>query len=337
MVNTDSMNPEGPAITSIQSMAMSAICGLSPWGRIGSGGQVLSILIYHRVLDEPDFMRPGEPDVLRFSMQMEILARYFNPIGMADALARLEEGTLPPRAVCVSFDDGYADNFHNALPILSRWQVPATVFIATGFLNGGRMWNDTIIEAFRRIESKMLDLSALELGQYSLASASERRLSAVRLLQEIKHLAPEKRLELADQIGRRAGELPNDLMLTTKELRDLSDSGVEIGGHTQHHPILASLSLDAAKSEILAGKNELEALLQKPVRYFAYPNGRPMQDFLPEHRDCLEGLGFEAALTTQKGVAVSETDRYMIPRFTPWDRNPLKFAARMLANARDYR
>ena len=82
---------------------------------------------------------------------MRVLARYFRPCGLAEGLRQLRDGGLPPRSVAVTFDDGYADNARIALPILREARVPATFFIATSYLDGGRMWNDTVIEAVRRL------------------------------------------------------------------------------------------------------------------------------------------------------------------------------------------
>jgi peptidoglycan/xylan/chitin deacetylase (PgdA/CDA1 family) len=72
-------------------------------------------------------------------------------------------GALPERAAAITFDDGYADNFTRALPLLREQGLPATFFVATGFLDGGRMWNDTISEAIRRCNEDVVDLSAIGL------------------------------------------------------------------------------------------------------------------------------------------------------------------------------
>ena len=73
----------------------------------------------------------------------------FNVISLADGVAGLKRGCLPPRALSITFDDGYRDNHDIALPILLQLGLPATFFVATGFLDGGRMFNDTVIEAVR--------------------------------------------------------------------------------------------------------------------------------------------------------------------------------------------
>ena len=90
----------------------------------------MAILIFHRVLPEPDPLLPDVPDVSRFRWQMQLLADYFHPLPLDEAAARLTAGDLPPRTVCVTFDDGYRDNLDFALPVLEEVGIPATVFVA---------------------------------------------------------------------------------------------------------------------------------------------------------------------------------------------------------------
>lgn len=303
---------------------------------VGTGRyQRLTTLIYHRVLPEPDFMRPSEPDIAQFDWQMALLSRYFQPISLQEGRERLKDGTLPERAVCVTFDDGYADNAELALPILKKYRVPATVFIATGFLNGGRMWNDSVVESIRHMPGDLLDLKGIGLGVYNLGTRVERRLSANRLLLEIKHMELNRRQEITDYVAEQSENLPVSLMMSDAQVVELHKGGIEIGGHTHSHPILSSLNETDALSEIEVGKKYLEKLLGETVSSFAYPNGRPSQDFLPTHRNMVTELGFSMAVTTEPGVASNKTDVFMIPRFTPWDKTPTKFMARLLLNTRN--
>ena len=131
------------------------------------------------------------------------------------------------------------------------------------------------------------------------------------------------------------GRLPSNLMMTDDQVRSLSSSGVDIGAHTQSHPILSTLELGQAKEELAGSKKYLESALGIPVRHFAYPNGRPGIDYRMEHRDLVEIEGFEAAVSTQWGVASNMSDKWQLPRFTPWDKTPLRFMARLLLNFRN--
>ncbi|MDX1732984.1 MAG: polysaccharide deacetylase family protein [Halioglobus sp.] len=299
-----------------------------------AGSQRLAILIYHRVVPEPDPLRPGEPDVAQFDWQMRLLREHFNPLPLREAVQRLREGSLPPRAVCVTFDDGYADNESLALPVLQKYALPATVFVSTGFLGGGRMFNDCVIETIRHHPGGMLDLVDLGLAAFPLHSVQDRVAAIEGILASIKEVEPSARLELVTEIENRVGGAPADLMMSNDQVRHLADSGVEIGAHTVNHPILTSVPDFEARSEISASKTYLEDVLQRPVRAFAYPNGRPGKDYASAHSAMVSEVGFELAVSTHWGVCTSASDVFQLPRFTPWDRTPVRFAARLLLNYR---
>jgi peptidoglycan/xylan/chitin deacetylase (PgdA/CDA1 family) len=109
---------------------------------------------------------------------------------------------------------------------------------------------------------------------------------------------------------------------------------MEIGGHTVNHPILARLAPDAARREIADGKDALEGLLRVPVRSFAYPNGKPGQDYQGEHARMAREIGFASAVSTSWGASSPSSDMFQLPRFTPWDRGHTRFALRLLQNMR---
>ncbi|MGH8550448.1 MAG: polysaccharide deacetylase family protein [Methylococcales bacterium] len=289
-------------------------------------------MIYHRVLASDDYMRADEVDEARFEWHMELLHNFFNPLPLAVALDLQKSGDLPPASVCVTFDDGYADNVEVALPILKKWVIPATFFISSGFLNGGRMWNDTILESFKSLAATEIDLSAIGMGRRSVATESERRECAQQVIDALKHRSPEQRSAGTQFIASFASELPDDLMMTTAQVKRLVDVGMEIGGHTVSHPILAALDGEEARREILDGKNALEELSGETVSLFAYPNGKPGRDYTDFHKRLLPDLGFEAAVSTHWGVSTAASDIWQLPRFTPWDRNPAKFMLRMIRN-----
>ncbi|MCX2975912.1 polysaccharide deacetylase family protein [Halieaceae bacterium IMCC11814] len=301
------------------------------------GKQRLSILIYHRVVTEFDPMRPAEPTREIFDWQMRLVRQHFHPLSLLEALDKLESGQLPERAICVTFDDGYADNELHAMPILKKYAVPATVFVSPGFLNGGRMWNDSLIEFFRCFRGDSLDLNELGLGRHDTANMDARLASAERVIGEIKYRDPAERVQLVEQIqdwfegeGR-----PDDLMMTDAQVRSLASNGISIGAHTVNHPILASVTDEVAHREIQDSKARLEDMLQQSVDVFAYPNGQPGQDYRKEHVAMVKSLGFRAAVSTHWGVSDRENDCYQLPRFTPWDKQPSRFAGRLLLNYRE--
>jgi peptidoglycan/xylan/chitin deacetylase (PgdA/CDA1 family) len=290
----------------------------------------LSILMYHRVLPGADPINTWDVTAEEFDAQMAALAAHFAPLPLGEAVQRLARGDLPAGAVCVTFDDGYADNLTVALPILQRRGIPATFFIATAYLNGGRMWNDTVVEAVRAAPGQQLDLAAIGLGSLALGDAPARRACIERILKAIKHRPNDEREQAVRRLVEQVGKpLPDDLMLTDAQLLALRRSGMEIGGHTAHHPILANLSADAARREIVEGRERLVELLREPVALFAYPNGKPQRDYTYVHVQMVRCAGFTAAVSTADGVASAASDRYQLPRQPPWDRNPVTFSLRL--------
>ena len=121
---------------------------------LSGAGMKLLILTYHRIMARHDPMLPGEPDVEAFRMQLSVLREGWAVLPLADAVARLRSGDLPPRAACITFDDGYASNAQLGMPVLQEAGLPATFFVATGFLDGGRMFNDTVIEVVRHLPER---------------------------------------------------------------------------------------------------------------------------------------------------------------------------------------
>jgi len=302
---------------------------LAPSGRRGR----LSILIFHRVLLAPDPLFPDLPDTARFEEVLRWLKEWFNVLPLDRAVRDLPLGQLPARAAAITFDDGYADNLTVALPILLRHQLTATFFIATGFLDGGRMWNDTVIEAIRCSRHQWLDLSHLGLGRHVLDTPSARRAAIDRLIGKLKYLPQARRNDLTERIAASAAVVPSaNLMMTSAQVRELRRSGMQIGAHTVSHPILTRLSAEQARRDIVEGKDQLEDILRERVGLFAYPNGKLGDDYVEEHATLVREIGFDAAVATDWGAAAVESDLMHLPRFTPWDQSRLRFGARLAAN-----
>jgi peptidoglycan/xylan/chitin deacetylase (PgdA/CDA1 family) len=324
--NTAPANARDPGLALMLGKTMMRL--LSPGGARG-----LSIFIYHRVLPRKDPLFPGEVDSADFDRDLRRIASMFNVISLRDAVRHSAAGTLPARAACITFDDGYADNAEVALPILQRHGLPATFFIATGFLNGGRMWNDSVIELVRRAPDGVLDFDAFGVGAHPVTSVAERQAAIEALIGQLKYLPMAERLEQVNRLVEAVGvALPTNLMMTTAQVLQLHHAGMGIGAHTVNHPILASIALETARAEIAQGKAALEAMIGEPVPLFAYPNGKPGADYRAEHVALVKELGFEGAVSTAWGACKGAPDVFQLPRFSPWDRTALRFAVRMARN-----
>lgn len=298
----------------------------------------LSILIFHRVLERSDPLFPDEVDAQRFDQICGWLRDWFDVLPLDLAVQQLSEGTLPARALAITFDDGYEDNFSVALPILRRHKLTATFFVATGFLDGGCMWNDRIVEAVRGSTRGVLDLGQIgraEFGVYPIDDNAGQRRAIAAILLRAKYLEPAKRLQFSDQLAELAQvQSPSGLMMTSQQVRELHRSGMQIGAHTVWHPILARLSHADAEREIGESKRQLESITGAPVTLFAYPNGSRGDDYDDATVALVREAGFEAAVSTDWGAAGDGSKRFELPRFTPWDRDRVRFGLRLVANLR---
>ena len=305
----------------------------------GGARSRLSTLIFHRVLPQPDPLFPDEITRERFDELCGWLKAWFQVLPLSDAAALLRQGTLPRGALSITFDDGYADNHDVALPVLQRHGLNATFFVATGFLDGGRMWNDTLIEAVRASRLSTLDLRGLhpQVSALPMENVQAKTLAIGRLVKYAKYMPVEERIQFVDAVAQRAeASLPGNLMMSTPQVRQLRAAGMHIGAHTVTHPILRSLPRPAARHEIEASKQHLERLLGEPVSLFAYPNGKFGEDYSPESVELAREAGFAAAVSTQWGVSTQRTDPFQLRRFTPWDRQGWRFGLRMAGNLARY-
>lgn len=284
--------------------------GVAPGGARGR----LMILTYHRVLEQPDPLLPGEPDAERFAAQMDVLAAHCSVLPLREAARRLREGSLPPAAVCITFDDGYRNNLEVAAPVLRRLSLPATVFITQSAIETGIMWNDLVIEAVRQADATM-DLSLVDLGTGALPPAAARAPFVLKVLEAFKCQSMQERWSSAYELYQRfASAPPPRLMLSENELLDLVEAGIDVGGHTVNHPILAKLPEADAWCEIVDGAEWLARVVGRRPVSFAYPNGRPGRDFDESHMRIARAAGFDLAVSTEWNCATGDSDPFALPR-----------------------
>ncbi len=276
-----------------------------------------------------DPLRPGEPDEPRFERIVEFLVRHFSVLPLAQAQRSLCDGTLPAAAACITFDDGYADNLTAAAPILRRHGAPATVFVATGFTGGTRMFNDSVIEAVRALPGGDTDWREFGLGQHRITDDASRLELIGEALRDLKYRPPQERAAVAAELSHRAGlDGAPPLMLSRSQIFEWRDLGFDVGGHTVNHPILARLGDADAAAEIAAGRDHLREWLGEAPDVFAYPNGVPGRDYSPRDSELVRRAGYRCAVSTARGAAARDVDPYQLPRFTPWDRSMWQFGLR---------
>jgi peptidoglycan/xylan/chitin deacetylase (PgdA/CDA1 family) len=265
-----------------------------PWLRSRLRGRLL-VLGYHRVDDEPDpYDMTVRPD--RFATHLDILARSASVLPLTEAIHRMVEGTLPSRAVTLTFDDGYADLFERIEPMLAARDMTATAFIATGFI-GGEFWWDRL--------ARILGPEAPERLICSLSA-------------HLECLEPEDReaqLQELEQSGRLA-TVPRHRTLTPDEVNALAVGGVvEIGAHSVWHDRLTGLRPESRRREVRDSKQRLEEITGRPVIAFSYPHGA----FDHTVRDEVRAAGYALGCTSMPELARRGSDPLGLPRLWPGD------------------
>lgn len=284
------------------------------------------ILMYHRISDvtvTPNWLAVS-PN--QFARQLEHIRQEYCPIRLLDLIAHVRSGSIPHRAVAVTFDDGYYDNLTGALPLLEAARIPATVFVTAGFIDSPReFWWDELARFTLEAQNTPCSLELVIQGHnyiWEMASAKQRQAAYSELKELVKPLtsaAIERVLnELATWSGLERALRPAYRTMTSLELRQMAHSEfIDIGAHTVTHPILPTQSLDAQYDEIVDSRRRLEAIINRPVRTFAYPNG----DFTKETTKIVEQAGFVGACTTKTGRVERNQDPFTLRRFpvNDWD------------------
>jgi len=270
------------------------------------------ILLYHRVtrLEHDRWSIAVTPE--HFAEHLEVLRHRSTIVSLSQLDGALREPRARGPFVVVTFDDGYADNLHEALPLLQRYDVPATMFVATDAVVTGReFWWDDLERA---VGADNYDHTWRELRDCD-ASTRAVALDAAR---------PGGRTSLAPRSTHRP--------LTRDELACLArDALIEIGGHTTSHSRLAALTLGDQRREIEEGRETLESIIGRRVESFAYPFGRP-GDYTAETMRLVRDAGFLRACTNQAGHVDPSTDRFVLPRVYVRDGDGDAFAAALRAN-----
>ena len=279
------------------------------------------ILGYHRVAN----VTGDEYEVCvtpkHFAEQMEVLSKYAHTMSLTTLVQYLKEDSLPPQSVAVTFDDGYVDNLYNAKPILEKYEIPATVFVCTGYA-GREFWWD---ELERLVMSSEVDLGALRLevresqfvwNQLNGGSDADVRRkfchALYNFLLKLDIKEQDQAMHTIRNWFRVSSQSATARALNCDELLQLADDGlIEIGAHTQHHPMLPQLSLERQTEEIVSSKQDLEEWLGRPINGFAYPNGRADENA----KRIVRQAGFAFACTSLHDVLRRRSDLHELTRF----------------------
>jgi peptidoglycan/xylan/chitin deacetylase (PgdA/CDA1 family) len=300
------------------------------------------ILLYHRVAKVNSDPWALAVTPRRFAEHLEILRQYATPIQLQQ-LVQASFDDLPDRSVVVTFDDGYADNLYNAKPLLERHGVPATIFLATGYMGYKReFWWDELDRLLLQpgtvpgtlrlsVGGETFQWELGEAAHYSendaqrdrhwrfRKDAPSSRHQLYRSLCEMLNPLPEgERQEVLDKLltwaGTEPAARPTHRLLSLAEAVALAKGNlIEVGAHTVTHPALSTLPAPSQRDEIRGSKTWLEEILNRPVNSFAYPYGGP-SDYTAETISVVREAGFSCACSNFPGVVDRSTDPFQLPR-----------------------
>ena len=280
-----------------------------------AGRRGLVVLGWHNVEGTWCFPsgRRGGPAALE--RQLRFLRRAANVVPLADGLAALADGRPLSRAVAITFDDGYADNLRLAAPLLDRLALPATFFLAPGFLSGQtEAWWEVLAWAFTRTTRSAVEWEG---ERFLVADGPTRRQAFGHVAERLKRRSRAERERSVEGLVHRLAPsgTPGQLFLDWAGARELARRpGVAIGSHSMHHAILSEETAEDQHADLRESRRRLEDELSVEVTLLAYPNGGE-RDFDATTVSAAEAAGYLHALTMVPGVNRSATPVYGIRRF----------------------
>lgn len=317
-----------PVIKRAGAFALSRAGALSP--KRWADNQSWRILMFHRVTTPETAEYPLQAGMFvspeTFAMQMRFLKEHAEVIPLESLVRAAASGKAVHRGtVAITFDDGWADNYHHALPVLQDLKLPATIFLATAYINSAKLfWSDEIAFALHALRSESRQQASIEArlaNHDDISSQDKSRLIGLikqpierrdgrpalgplgdadeRLIADLKARPPEQRYRLVQVASELAKEyatinLPGQF-LSWDQVEEMARSGITFGNHSHNHKPFAELSAPQMSDELENARQLMRAHGLAPSPVFCYPYGSHSE----ESQQLLAAKGFEFALTTE--------------------------------------
>ena len=275
------------------------------------------ILTYHRFSREKD---QAKVSVCEFESHLEYLKKHNRVLPLTETIDHLREGkTLPPNTTVITIDDGYADAFDLAFPLLKKFGFPATVYAITDFIDE-KIWLWTDLMRYVLLNTKndsiKIQFSPTDTITTDLTDAANRLETATRINERLKKLPNEQKnskiKEVANELQVKIPELPpaDFAAMNWDQVREMDAVNVRIESHTVTHPILTNVGQADLDFEMQTSKKRLEGILDRQVEHFCYPNGSLNKNV----QKAAENAGYKSAVTTAYGFNDASTDPFLMNR-----------------------
>lgn len=280
-----------------------------------------TVLMYHSVADNPQarFVEPAmHMSPATFEAQVRWLAEHRHVVSLDTLVERLSRGEATPAGtVVLTFDDGYLDNLEVAAPILAKYHLPATLYLATGYVEDGEtQWVDHLYTAFRSRRRQRLELEGL--GRFDLSDPAARLDAYQRAGGHLIEISRPERQDVLHQIREqlRPEELPPRLTMTWDDVRRLAADypRFELGVHTVDHLDLSKVDEATAEAQMVEARDQIEAVTGTRPRHFSFPYSRTT----PAATRLAEKVGFASATGPGTEFLIgADADRYDLSRIDP--------------------
>jgi peptidoglycan/xylan/chitin deacetylase (PgdA/CDA1 family) len=277
------------------------------------------------VLDDPaaqsDLLGSMAHSTEVFRGQMEVIARHFHPVTLDDVLLFVRgEKKLPPRSVVVTFDDGYADNYQVARPVLDQAGIPGVFYIAVDSVDRQTPpWPSHLRYTF--LAAKVNSWKEPGGTVWSLNGREQRLLAFERASEYCAKLSGDAQRAFLDSmrgdLGAQPVALNRSLMMTWDEIRSLVQGGHTVGSHTMTHPNMAYISAAEAQTEFSESKRRLEEEMGKPVVHFSYPCPALQPHWAEQTVNLSRELGYSTGVTTNGGMVRTRDNALKLRRIRP--------------------
>lgn len=277
------------------------------------------VFMYHRFAAAPTERSLGADE---FRQQMMLLKQRCEIVTVSELVQRKDRSDPDRPLAAVTVDDGYADFFDIAFPVLKQLNIPATVFVTTGFIDRQLfLWPDQIRALLNKAAAGSYRLEGSWSGvQIELGGPSQREAAWHQLADQLVFVTQASRAQALDALAQALGvsldgsDMQPYRAMTWDQLQELSRNGIEVGDHTYSHACLTAMTEDEAKVELRKSKELLERQLGMPVRSFAFPNGT-REDRSEKLVGLLQQMGYSSAVLAVP-VPLSLQNPFEIGRFS---------------------